>query len=72
MSKILLKPAEITKLYAGPERVLLIMEKGMYEYHLNAGYSPDAARIFKQQSGVTGASIVSYRNAKRIDIKGAF
>ncbi len=38
-SKTFLNPAEVAKLYQGPEPVLVIMENGLYAYHLRAGYS---------------------------------
>ena len=63
-SKTALKATEIAKLYNGPELVLLIMEQGLYKYHLNAGYSPEDARMFKQKTGLTGANVVAYKNAR--------
>ncbi len=67
-SKTALKAAEIAKIYNGPEPVLLIMEKGLYKYHLNAGYSPDEAMLLKQKTGLTDANIVAYKNARPTEI----
>ncbi len=38
-SKTFLKPEDVAKLYHGTEPVLVIMENGLYTYHLRAGYS---------------------------------
>lgn len=65
--KTFLKAAEVARLYNGPQPVVLIMEQGLYEYHLKAGYSLAAAEKLKQQSGISGAVIVAYKNAKRIN-----
>jgi hypothetical protein len=66
-SKTPLKSDQTARLYHGPEPVLLIMEKGLYEYHLNAGNSSETAEVLKQQSGVAGAVIVAYKNAIRMN-----
>ena len=67
VSRMPLKPAEVSRLYHGQEPVILIMEKGLYRYQLNAGFSFTHAESLRQQSGISGAVIVTYRNAVRMD-----
>ncbi len=64
-SKTFLNPAEIAKLYNGPEKVLVIMENGLYGYHLNAGYSLQNALDLKELTRLNTAAIVAYKNAKK-------
>jgi len=66
VSKTPLKAEEMAKLYHGSEPVLLILEKGMYKYHLNA-VSLATAKTLMQQSGVAGAVIAAYKNALRLN-----
>ncbi len=63
-SKTALQKAEIAGLYSGPEPVLLIMDRGMYKYHLNAGYSLQSADDRKRETGLARAGIVAYRNGR--------
>jgi len=63
-SKTALQKAEIARLYSGPEPVLLIMDRGMYKYHMNAGYSLQSADNRKRETGLARAGIVAYRNGK--------
>jgi hypothetical protein len=67
VSKTPLKPEETARLYNGPEPLLLIMENGWYEYHLNAGNSFETAEALIQESGVAGAVIAKYKNAVRLN-----
>ena len=55
----------MAKLYRGPEPVLVIMENGLYTYHLNAGYSLQDALDLKEKTGLNNATIVAYKNAKK-------
>jgi hypothetical protein len=64
-TKSFLKPEEVAKLYDGPEPVLVIMENGLYAYHLNAGYSLQEALDLKQRTALKTATIVAYKNAKK-------
>jgi len=70
VSKTALKVAEIAKIYSGPEPVLLIMDQGLYKYHLNAGHSPDDARLLQQRTGLADANIVAYKNARPTEMNG--
>ena len=63
-SKTALQKAEIARLYSGPEPVLLIMDRGMFKYHLYAGYSLQSADNRKRETGMARAGIVAYRNGK--------
>jgi hypothetical protein len=65
-SKTFLKPADVAKLYNGTEPVLVIMENGLYTYHLRAGYSLQDALDLKEQIGLDNAAIVAYKNAKKV------
>ncbi len=64
-SKTFMKPEDVAKLYNGPEPVLIIMENGLYAYHLNAGYSLQDALELKQNTALKTAVIVAYKNAKK-------
>ena len=64
-SQTFLKPEEVAKLYSGPDRVLVVMENGLYAYHLNAGYSLQDALAMKQRIALKTAAIVAYKNAKK-------
>jgi hypothetical protein len=64
-SKTFLKPEEVAKLYSGPNPVLVIMENGLYSYHLNAGYSLNDALELKEETRLKTAVIVAYKNAKK-------
>jgi hypothetical protein len=63
-SKTILKPEEVAKLYHGSEPVLVIMENGLYAYHLRAGYSLQDALDLKERIGLTNAAVIAYKNAK--------
>ncbi len=65
-SKTFLKPEDVAKLYRGTEPVLVIMENGLYTYHLRAGYTLQDALDLKEQIGLNNASIVAYKNAKKV------
>ena len=65
-SKTILKPEDVAKLYHGPEPVLVVMENGLYAYHLRAGYSLQDALDLKEQTGLNNAAIVAYKNAKKV------
>ena len=65
-SKTFLKPEDVAKLYHGPEPVLIVMENGLYAYHLRAGYSLQDALDLKEQTGLNNAAIVAYKNAKKV------
>jgi hypothetical protein len=67
-SKSVLKPAEIARIYSGSRPVLVIMENGLYEYHLFAGFSLQEAQNLKVDTGLDKADIVAYKSAKRIAI----
>jgi hypothetical protein len=64
-SKTFLKPEDLAKLYSGPEPVLVVMENGLYAYHLNAGYSLQDALELKERTALKTAAIVAYKNAKK-------
>jgi hypothetical protein len=64
-SKTILKPEDVAKLYHGAEHVLVVMENGLYAYHLWAGYSLQDALNLKDQAGLKSAVIVSYKDAKK-------
>jgi hypothetical protein len=64
-SKTFLKPEDVAKLYSGPERVLIIMENGLYTYHLNAGYSLRDALDLKERARLKTATVVAYKNGKK-------
>jgi hypothetical protein len=64
-SKTFLKREEVAKLYRGPEPVLIVMEGGIFAYHLNAGYSLQNALDLKEMSGLKSATVVAYKNAKK-------
>jgi hypothetical protein len=65
-SKTFLKSEDVAKLYHGPEPVLVIMENGLYSYHLRAGYALQDALDLKEQTGLNNAAIVAYKNAKKV------
>ncbi len=65
-SKTFLKPEDVAKLYNGTEPVLVIMENGLYTYHLRAGYTLQDALDLKEQIGLNNAAIVAYKNAKKV------
>jgi len=59
-----LPKAEISKIYSGPDPVLTIMDRGLYKYHLFAGYTLKDADLKKQQTGLSRAGIVAYRSGR--------
>jgi hypothetical protein len=65
-SKTLLKPEDVAKLYHGAEPVLVVMENGLYAYHLRAGYSLQDALNLKERAGLNNAAVVAYKNAKKV------
>ena len=65
-SKTFLRPEAVAKLYHGPEPVLVVMENGLYTYHLRAGYSIQDALDMKERTGLNNATIVAYKNAKKV------
>jgi hypothetical protein len=65
-SKTFLKPEDVSKLYHGPEPVLVVMENGLYSYHLRAGYALQDALDLKEKIGLNNAAIVAYKNAKKV------
>jgi hypothetical protein len=65
-SKTFLNPGDVSKLYKGPEPVLVIMENGVYAYHLMAGYSLQDALDLKEKTGLNNAAVVTYKNAKKV------
>jgi hypothetical protein len=65
-SKTFLKPEDVAKLYHGPEPVLVVMENGLYSYHLRAGYTLQDALDLKEKIGLKNAAIVGYKNAKKV------
>jgi hypothetical protein len=65
-SKIFLKKEDISKIYHGTEPVLVIMENGLYTYHIKAGYSLQDALDLKERIGLENAAVVAYKNAKKI------
>ena len=69
-SKTFLKPGDVAKFYNGPEPVLVIMENGLYAYHLRAGYSLQDALDLKEKIGKSSAAIVAYKNARRVNTGG--
>ena len=66
-SKTFLKPEDVAKQYHVSEPVLVIMENGLYSYHLRAGYSLQDALDLKGRIGLSNAAIVAYKNAKRVN-----
>ncbi len=64
-SKTFLKPEDVAKLYSGPKPVIVIMENGLYAYHLNAGYSLQDALELKEATRLKTAVVVAYKNAKK-------
>jgi hypothetical protein len=70
-SKILLKPEELSKIFGSADQIVLLIEDGLYKYHLKAGNSASLAASLKQSCGVKDAFIVSYKNALRTDLNEA-
>lgn len=64
-SKTFLKPEDVAKLYHATEPVRVIMDSGLYTYHLKAGYSMQDALDLREKIGLKNAAIVAYKNAKK-------
>jgi hypothetical protein len=69
-SKTFLSASEVARLYKGPEPVLVIMENNQYLYHLRAGYSLQDALDLKERIGLPNATVVAYKNARRVNAGG--
>ncbi|MBN2274979.1 MAG: hypothetical protein JXR41_10080 [Bacteroidales bacterium] len=67
-SKFPIKQDDFSQLYSGSEPVALVIEDGWYKYRIKAGNSYNLAKQIKAGCGVEKAFIVSYKQARKINL----